>query len=301
MSMRPSVSIIVTCYNYGQYVADCLRSVQRQTFGDFEVIIIDDGSTDNSEQQIQPFLKDDRFRYIKQDNSGQANAKNRGIRESRAGLVAFLDADDLWVEKKLELQIPLFADHPQTGVVFSRVDLIDAEGNPLMREKPGKYLKPRRGRVSQYLVYDNFIPFSSVIVRKTCFEQLGCFDEMFSMGIDWDLWLRFSTMYSFDYYDEPLIKYRVGHRGQMSKNLLERFTCADKIIDKFSKKFPNVAPEIILKDAAYYSYCLRGYALRKNGLRQSLKFYLRAIVLFPCRLSAYLELFKAPLRVLLRR
>ncbi len=106
--MNPQVSIVVTCYNYGKYVARCLASIQNQTFPDFEVIIVDDGSTDNSELQIRPFLQDKRFRFIKQKNGGQANAKNRGVKESKAELIAFLDADDLWEEEKLEKQIKLF-------------------------------------------------------------------------------------------------------------------------------------------------------------------------------------------------
>ena len=121
--MKPQVSIVVTCYNYGQFVAGCLASIQNQTFSDYEVIIVDDGSTDNSVDQIRPFLLENRFRCVVQKNGGQANAKNRGINESKAELVAFLDADDQWLPNKLERQIPLFTGQ-NIGVVYSRANLI---------------------------------------------------------------------------------------------------------------------------------------------------------------------------------
>ncbi len=298
--MKPKVSVVVTCYNYGKYVAGSLESLQNQTFSDFEVIIVDDGSTDNSEEQISPFLQDKRFRYIKQKNGGQANAKNRGIKESHGEFIAFLDADDLWLPEKLEKQILLFAHH-DVGIVYSGVSCIDTESKPIFMEKGGKYLQPRRGKVITYFIYDNFIPFSSVIVRKDCFDSMGMFDESLAMGIDWDLWIRFSTKYQFDFCDEAFLLYRIGHSGQMSKNLMERIRCADRIIDKFKRDFTGAVPSIILKDAMYYSFCLRGYALRQYGIMISVNYYLQAIALCPLRGKAYIGLLKAPLRAALKR
>ncbi len=201
IEMKPPVSIVVTCYNYGQFVAKCLSSIQKQTYTNFEVIVVDDGSTDNSIEKIQPFLEDNRFHCITQVNGGQANAKNRGIKEASAEFIAFLDADDIWAPEKLSVQMQLFT-HPEVGVVFSRAVHIDTRGNTLAETCLGKYLQPRRGVVTDYLFYDNFVPFSSVIVKKVCFTDFGLFDESLAMGIDWDRWLRISTKYLFDYTDE---------------------------------------------------------------------------------------------------
>jgi glycosyltransferase involved in cell wall biosynthesis len=298
--MNPQVSIVVTCYNYGQFVAECLHSIQNQSFNDFEVIVIDDGSTDNSAEQISPFLQDRRFRYVKQRNGGQANAKNRGINEAKAELIAFLDADDKWAVGKLDKQIQLL-DPKEVGVVYSRESLIDTEGVPLPMVPPGKYLQPRRGKVLEYFIYDNFVPFSSVIVRKDCFDSFGTFDESLAMGIDWDLWLRISTKFQFDYCEEPFLFYRVGHSGQMSRNLLERIDCAGRIITKFKRDFPDAVSSELMKDASYYSFCLRAYVLRHYGLQYSLKYYWQAISLFPLRKRAYIGLLKAPLLAILGR
>lgn len=298
--MKPTVSVVVTCYNYGKYVVGCLESLQNQTFSDFEVIIVNDGSTDNSEEQIHCFLQDNRFRYIKQKNSGQASAKNRGIRESRGEFIAFLDADDLWLPGKLEKQINLFSKR-EVGVVYSGVAHIDTKGIALSMDSPGKHLQPRRGKVAKYLIYDNFVPFSSAIVRRVCFDSLGKFDESITMGIDWDLWLRFSTKYQFDFCEKIYLLYRVGHSGQMSKNVLERIQCADRIVAKFKKNFPCAVSSVIMKDADYYSNCLRGYALRKYGMKFPVKYYSRAIALFPLRKKAYIGFLKAPLRAIFGR
>lgn len=298
--MTPQVSIVVTCYNYGKYVAGCLASLQEQTFQNFEVIVVDDGSTDDSEEQVRSFLDDPRFRYIKQDNGGQANAKNRGIKESSGELVAFLDADDQWDSTKLEQQVPLFFE-ANIGVVYSRTAYINTQGELQQTDPEGQYILPRKGCVTKYLIYDNFVPFSSAVVRRDYFEKFGMFDESLAMGIDWDLWLRFSTKVHFDYIDKKLLLYRVGHSDQMSKNLLERFLCADRIVAKFFVEFPKVLPDTVVNDATYYSYCLRGYVLRNYGIAYPLKYYGQAILLFPLRKKAYLGLVKTMIKTLIGR
>lgn len=291
IDMKPQVSVVVTCYNYGKFVAECLDSLQKQTFSDFEVIIVDDGSTDNSAEQIHPYLQDCRFCYIEQSNGGQANAKNRGIKESTAEFIAFLDADDLWKKDKLEKQIQLF-NNPDVGVVYSRAQLIDAHGKPLEYNFNGKYLTPRSGKVSQWLFLDNFIWFSSSIVRRECFKKFGKFDESLKMGIDWDLWLRISTGYDFDFVNEPLLAYRVGHSGQMSKNIETRQQCSDWIMDCFLKSYPGVIDKKTVREAYFSTYCSRGNFFRKNSRLTSYRFFIKAIAMKPVNKEAYKGLIK---------
>src|SRR5690606_14244810 len=106
----PTVSVVVATYNMGQFISDCLESILAQTYGDFDVHVIDDGSMDDTERCVRKFLADPRVHYHKQANAGQTRAKNVGIRRSAGRFVAFCDADDMWKPRKLEAQMPLFDD-----------------------------------------------------------------------------------------------------------------------------------------------------------------------------------------------
>jgi glycosyltransferase involved in cell wall biosynthesis len=119
MSGTPQISAVVACYNYGQYLDGCLRSIIDQTYCDWEVVVVDDGSTDDTPQVMERFAGVPNLRYVRRENGGNAIAKNTGIRESHGEFIAFLDADDLWEREKLAKQIRLF-DNPRVGVVYSR-------------------------------------------------------------------------------------------------------------------------------------------------------------------------------------
>lgn len=270
------VSIVVTCYNYGKYIEKCLDSVLAQSFAEYEVIIVNDGSTDDSEEKILTYAGKENFRYILQKNSGQACAKNTGIRNARGEFIAFLDADDLWEPKKLEQQVPFF-DDPDVGVVYSRARFIDADGCDVLIDLSTPCFETHSGYVTRQLFIDNFIPFSSAIVRKKCLEMFGTFDESLKMGIDWDLWLRISTKYKFVGIDAPLLVYRVGHPGQMSKNLEVRQACSDHIMNQFLVRYPGALDRRSVGRAWEYTYLNRGeYYLATDPVR-SLHLYRKAL------------------------
>src|SRR5947209_12784700 len=148
--MRPAVSVIVATYNYGRYLAGALDSALGQTFTDLEVIVIHDGSSDNTTEVIRPYLRDERVHYHRTPHLGQPGAKNTGIRLARAPLLAFLDADDLWMPAKLARQVPLFEGDPELGVVYTRRTVIDEHGRPIRYEHPRQY----RGRVVEEMFQD---------------------------------------------------------------------------------------------------------------------------------------------------
>jgi glycosyltransferase involved in cell wall biosynthesis len=287
MSPEPKVSVVVSCYNYARFLPAAVASLQAQTYANIEILVIDDGSTDETPAvAAQLAAADPRVVSFRQANEGQAGAKNAGIRRSTGEFIAFLDADDRWDPSKLEKQMKLFAE-PSVGVVFSRMKPVDEAGRPLSDRDTAPERQPRRGRVTEALFLDNFVPFSSAVVRRSVFDQVGMMDTTISMGIDWDLWLRASVHVLFDFVDEELMEYRVGHAGQMSHRQEERHGWAEKIMDKFVKQHPRALSRSAVRRAWTYTYNSRGYYYRHRDLSRSTGFYLRSTATQPFQAAAY--------------
>lgn len=234
----PLVSVVIATYNMGQYISQAIQSVLQQPNIDLEVIVVDDGSTDSTPETLQQFNQDSRVRIIHQTNQGQPKAKNAGVQAARGRYIAFCDADDYWLPNKLAVQLPLFDRNHKTGIVYSPVVLLYPDGAKKEQSKDGFF----RGNVLDKMFLRNIVPFGTSVVRRECFEQEGRFDESIPMGIDWDLWLRFSVHWEFDFVTEPTYVYRIWD-GQMSKNWRGRYDCAFRIMDKFVERYPNELPD----------------------------------------------------------
>ncbi len=271
----PLVSVVMAAKNYARFLPTAVQSVFAQTFTDWELLVIDDGSTDHTPAAVQPFLADARVRYLRSDRLGQPRAKNLGIRLSRGEFVAFLDADDAWEPTKLAKQLALFREKPEIGVVFCRRSLIDEKGNPLAA-KPQTALQ--RGRVLPQMFVQNFVCFSSVVVRRAVFSHVGAFDAQWDLAIDFDLWLRVAKHYRFDFVDEELVQYRTGH-GNLSKKLLDRVDTALSIMHRGVDRY-GIAEEVPADRVAeaYASTCRTlGYVLRESEPTTAARWYLRAL------------------------
>ncbi len=293
-----SVSAIITCYNYGKYLDGCIQSVLGQSEPVHEIVIVDDGSTDDTEQVLQHYENRDRITIVRQQNKGQACAKNEGARRASGDLLAFLDADDRWDRHKTELQRPIFAD-PSIGVVYGQVRYIDEHDVALQLPPAVPELAPRRGNVSASLFIDNFIPFSSAMIRRSLFQAADGFDESLPMGIDWDLWLRLSVVTRFEFVPQPLLIYRAGHAGQMSKNRQTRQECSDRIMAKFLERHPEALPPATVRRAYAYTFVNRAYAARDTSLLTSDRWLLRAVGQQPLWWRPYRELAKNAVLALL--
>ncbi len=229
------VSVVIASYNMGHYLRGAVQSVLAQTYPNVEVQIVDDGSTDDTQQILQQWAGDPRVRSHRQANAGQARAKNRAVELSRGRFVAFLDADDAWNPDKLAQQMPLFRGRPELGVVYSDYQCMDADGRPLV-----KGVTPmRRGWVTGPLLIENFIRYSAGVVRRECLERNGGFDETLDMGIDYDLWLRLSAHWQFDFVPQSTVRYRIW-AGQMSKNYRKRYESAIRIMRSFLANNPGI-------------------------------------------------------------
>ena len=253
MPNEPFVSVVIATYNMGQYLPDAVKSILAQSWRNFEIIIVDDGSTDDTEERIRELSDDPRVRYIPTENRGQPKAKNRGLAEAKGDFIAFCDADDLWSPDKLTVQMPHF-ENEAVGVVYSEVSYIDQDGHPISKEIP----YPRHsGTVTEHLVIKNFVPFGTAVIRRACLDRNGMFDEALPMGIDWDLWLRYSVDWQFQYAPEVTYIYRIWP-GQMSNNYRGRYDNAFRILNKFVESNPGVIPKKLKARAWADMYVSRG-------------------------------------------
>lgn len=269
------VSVVTATYNMGKYLPFAIESALNQTYRNIEVIVIDDGSTDNTREVVESYWKDPRIRYIHQENKGVANAKNRGIQESRGEFIAFLDADDVWKPNKLDKQLKLFNKSEKIGVVYSDVEYIDENGNIIKREPYKKYYS---GTITKQLFIDNFVNFSSAVVKRKCFVLCGMFDETLPISVDWDLWLRISTEYEFAFLNERTFYYRIWS-GQMSHNYEKRYKCILRIMEKFSQEYSEYLSKDVVKLAWAHTYFNRGWKEKEMAHRrgEALKYYLKAL------------------------
>lgn len=272
---RPIVSVVIATYNSGTYLKDAIESVLKQSMPELELLVIDDGSTDGTRALVQSF-SDKRLRYIWQSNAGQTSAKNHGIREATGEFIGFCDGDDYWYPDKLELQLPMFSKSPDVGVVYSATDIIDERGTFIEKSK----LALHRGNVTDRLFMTNFVPFGTAIVRRKCIEEHGAFDEQLRMGIDWDLWLRISANYLFDFVPESTYAYRIWS-GQMSKNWRGRYSSAFLIMDKFIRANPGLISGKLRRRAMADTYANRARARSDEQPLQAILDSANAILLSP--------------------
>ncbi len=300
--MNPAVSVVIATYNYARYLRAAVQSALRQTFPSFEVVVVDDGSTDPTPDVVRPFLADPRVLYYRSGHAGVAAAKNGAVRLSRAPLVAFLDADDVWVPSKLARQVALFRADPGLGVAYSRRWLIDKYGRRLEYEQPPLF----RGRVLNQLFRTNFVTFSSAVVRREVLDEAGPFDEGLSLAVDYDLWLRVALRHRFDYVDEPLVEYRTGH-ANLSSRSEERLATALRVMRRFLDEFGGrevLDPRAVRTAEAETCYHI-GLARRSSSRLAALPWYVRALALAPGYRPAWRGLLSLPLpesaRRLLRR
>lgn len=292
LGAAPTVSVVVAAYNMGHYVETAVRSVLEQSVPDLEVIVVDDGSTDNTASVVESFVDDPRVHLIRQENAGQPRAKNAGLRAARGRFIAFCDADDLWVKDKLEKQLPAFDSDVRIGVVYSQVATIDPDGKrtgDITGDGPS-------GDVVDELFIKNFVPFGSAIIRKEVLDTLGLFDEDLAMGIDWDLWLRVAVHWEFLFVREPLYLYRVWP-GQMSRNWRGRYEHAFRIMKKFIKDNPDLLSRRVIRRAYADSHVEHGIccALLGGAKHEAALNYLSAILTDPGFLRAWQELVKLAL------
>jgi glycosyltransferase involved in cell wall biosynthesis len=272
---KPTVSVVMAAKNYARFIREAIDSVFAQTVEHWELIVIDDGSSDDTEAAVRPYLVDHRVRYVRSDHLGQSRAKNLGLGLSSGEFVAFLDADDAWLPTKLERQLAVFHANPAVGVCFSGRRIIDETG----REHPPAP-SPRWSEVGDVLAAvfrKNFVCFSSVLARRAVFDHVGGFDTGLDLAIDYDLWLRVAAHHPFDFVPDPLVLYRTGH-GNLSKKLSDRVATAVSVITRAVDR-RGLQDRLTRDDVGvgYSSTCgALAYVLRESEPLAAARWYWRA-------------------------
>jgi glycosyltransferase involved in cell wall biosynthesis len=245
------VSVIIPTYNYGKYLGEAIQSVLGQTFADFELIVVDDGSTDNTREVVDSF-SDPRIKYIYQENRGLSAAENTGIKASCGEYISILGADDMWPPENLALKVKLLDAHPDIGLVCSDAYVFDnhtgATIGRFWRDKPfHDWVDPQRAAkqpLKEMLIRGCFVAPQTVLVRRQAFTDVGYFDESLLTHDDWDMFVRIIQRYSIEIMDVPLARLR-RHGDNMSTNM-------DKML---------------LGEAAVLQKAVRSYSLSQEELK----------------------------------
>jgi glycosyltransferase involved in cell wall biosynthesis len=267
----PIVSVVIPTYNSAHYIEEALESVVDQSFKDFEIIVIDDGSTDGTGEVLKKY--GDRIISLFQDNSGCANARNRGIRIALGKYIAFLDADDLWMPAKLEKQVAIFNKNENLGMVTTGVYSFDVKGIYGFSKNKRKTLM--RGDVAKNIFLHSNIGTPTVMVRKRVFDKVGLFEErtrqgdkvFLSHGSDDNMWIRIAAHFDVELIDEPLVKIRV-HPSMMTLKKSELLESVKYNIHLLNTKYGDNVKKRIEKaipiKTSHVQFAI-GYSQLENG------------------------------------
>jgi GT2 family glycosyltransferase len=216
----PTISVIVPAYNAESTILKTIESVQKQTFSDFELIVINDGSIDRT-LELLGTIKDPRIKTFSYNNGGLPVARNRGISHATGDFITFLDSDDLWTQDKLELQLAALQQHPEAGVAYSWTHFMDEQGESFHAGKPVFF----EGNVYAKLLVANFLDSgSNPLIRKQAIESVGKFDPTLGSCEDWDFWLRLAARWPFVVVPKPQILYRKTSGAMSSKiEVMEKY------------------------------------------------------------------------------
>jgi glycosyltransferase involved in cell wall biosynthesis len=268
----PEVSVIITAYNLAAYLEEAIQSALNQTYQNMEIIVVDDGSTDNT-RELVTHLASPKINYIFQENHGAGAARNTGIRASTGRYIAFLDADDIWLPRKLELQLKVMESSPWASVIYCDMYFTGATDN-ILTETFFQQLKwpPPRGKVLDKMAIRSFGIPSTLLIKRDVFEKIGLFDEGLPYCDDYDMLLRMAAYIEFETLPTPLVKYRL-HPSQISRKYAQVLMNHITVFNK-AKELPGINDNIrkslnIRLSDIHFQYAI--FLIRKGNWRTGSK------------------------------
>jgi glycosyltransferase involved in cell wall biosynthesis len=270
------VSVVIPTFNRRDYITTALDSVLAQTYKNYEIVIIDDGSSDDTKEVLKPYQ--DAIRYFYQENRGISGARNRGIRESRGSYIALLDSDDYWLPEKLKCQVDRITEEPECGMVATRCSSIAPDGTFRKKNRPGK-----SGWILNDIFKANFIRTSSALITRKCFDTVGLFDESLPEGEEYDLWLRIAKQYPIAFINEPLTVYTDNPHGVSTDSLAGRLVRLKVLEKEYLKK--SIPPQLYRKRMSRnYHYVGRHY-LKRGKKSEGARYLRQALSLDPLNIK----------------
>lgn len=259
----PEVTVIIPTYNRCGYLKEAIQSVCSQTHANWECLIVDDGSTDDTPNMVQTYREDPRIRYLRLDHQGSAAAsRNHGLKHSRSPYVAFLDDDDSWVPHALERELHILTAHPEVQLVFGKIQKYGLDSRIWPQERLPTNPSFRR------LLKGNFIPTSTVMLRRAMLDRVGLFDEKYTVCEDYQLWLRVALVSRLYALPDVLCLYRVHTHG-ISLHQEAMFNALDQLYTYFEHE-KGISPRWLAPGR-------RSVYLKRMSLAQTLPERIQAI------------------------
>ncbi|TAA46801.1 glycosyltransferase [Corallincola spongiicola] len=231
----PLVSVIIPTYNRAEFILQAVDSVLAQDYSPIEIIVVDDGSTDESAALLQPYIDNQQIIYRYQENQRQCVARNHAMSLATGKFWCFLDSDNRWLPGKLKAQVEYLLQHPAVDIVYGDNQIINEAGDITSEHNMRRY----SGRIYPQMLRDNCVSMNTVMARATCFEKQGFFDPSFKVADDYELWLRLSAHYQFAYIPTFFAQYRVM-ADQISSDKERRFGSNELALQKFFSCNPNL-------------------------------------------------------------
>jgi glycosyltransferase involved in cell wall biosynthesis len=283
---------VITCYNEEKYIGEAIKSVLHQSCYDniSEIIVVDDGSVDNSEEVIRGWEdRCDKLHYVYQENQGLPGARNTGIERCSGDFIALLDGDDLWLEERLERQLSIVEEYPDVGLVYSDLYSFDErEDNSRQRGYCNRYEYGDDDVLRRFFVHGGPIIPSTTLINRDCFRTVGHFDPALLRGQDTDMWLRIAGEYPIHHVNEPLVLKR--QRGDsLGADVEEKARYLLQITDKIVDLYPELKPLQQKRNAKIYGGVARHFVISGKRTR-AVKATLRAIHHDPTALKQYATL-----------
>ncbi|MDZ7584263.1 MAG: glycosyltransferase [Thiobacillus sp.] len=242
---RPRVSVLTPVYKGERFIARTIESILSQSYADIELIIINDGSPDNSAAIIQPYLADPRVKYIEQANTGVASARNTALQHATGAYIGLCDQDDEWLPHKAKNQVAYLETYPEAGMVHGDVDYIDESGQPLPHEPcfPAAVF----GRCFPRMYMGNPVMAVAAMFRRSLVDAVGGFDPAIKYADDYDLWLRIAAHHSVGYIDEPVARYR-WHAENNSHHQVSIREYTLRVLRKTERELPDACAHVLRND-----------------------------------------------------